>query len=91
MTSRRAPLDESLMLCEVKSADRDRLEGQMRAALAQALRYQSGPAHRLNEPVDAGILIELEPDALWQALCQRLEITLAWPQQLDRLVSSVPA
>jgi hypothetical protein len=83
--------DDRLMLCEVKSADPDRLEAQMRAALAQALRYQAEAEHRLDEPVDAGILIELEPDALWQALCRRLEITLAWPPHLDRLVGLAPA
>jgi hypothetical protein len=78
--------DGRVVICEVKSAEPDRLEDQMRAAVAQALRYQALAEHKLGEQVDACIFIEREPDAIWLALCQRLGLAVAWAPDADRLI-----
>lgn len=77
--------DGRLVICEVKSAAPDRLEDQMRAALAQALRYQAQAEHELGEEVDACIYIECEPDAIWLALCERVRLVVSWAPHPDRL------
>jgi hypothetical protein len=71
--------DGTLVLCEVKSTTPDTAESQMRAAVAQALRYQAQLEHRLGRQVLAAIFIEEEPDEIWQSLCSRFSIQLAWP------------
>lgn len=78
--------DQKLMLCEIKSVKFDTLESQMRAAVAQALRYQAQLEDRAREPVVAAIFIEKEPDEIWRSLCERLEIVLAWPPYAKRLI-----
>jgi hypothetical protein len=34
------------------------------------------------------IYVEVEPDALWVSLCDRLDVTLAWPPNVAALLEA---
>ncbi|WP_155891790.1 hypothetical protein [Conexibacter woesei] len=76
----------TLVICEVKSADIDTGEAQIRAAFAQVLRYQLGAERRFGEAVEARIYIEREPDELWLALCDRFGLKVAFPPHARTLI-----
>ena len=79
------------MLCEVKSATAAASKTRCVPAWPKPCGGRAEAEQRLDVSVNAGILIELEPDALWQIICKRLEIALAWPPHLNRLVALAPA
>lgn len=82
--------DGALTLCEVKSASKSNLEGQMRAAVAQALRYGIQAEHHLGERIASTIYVEIEPDLQWIELCRRLGINLVWHPNVANLVPERP-
>lgn len=74
-------------VAEIKSVTHANEEKQLRLALGQVLRY----AAQLDAkgPVKPVIVLEREPrDKTWEALCERYDVSLAWPEVLVERITA---
>lgn len=71
-----------LWVAEVKSLTRKNEERQLRLGLRQVLRYRS-LFESADRPVQAVLFAERRPkDPSWSALCESLDVILAWPESV---------
>ena len=80
----------TVIVAEVKSLTVSNEERQLRLGLGQVLRYRDILTRNEDRTVVAVLAAEREPsDQSWRALCERLDVTLAWPGTFADTVSAV--
>ncbi len=72
-------IDETLVICEVKTTGGDEVK-QLRLGLGQLLHYRAQVTRDTTGNIRAALLVESQPqDAVWQELCEDLDVVLFWP------------
>ncbi|MEC3977160.1 hypothetical protein [Amycolatopsis sp. H20-H5] len=77
----------NLVVCEVKSLPSDNEDGQLREGFGQLCHYAE--RYRIqHEDAHPVLYVERQPrDPLWESLCRRHAVVLAWPDTIGRVLS----
>jgi hypothetical protein len=76
---------DAIVVAEVKSVTNRNEERQLRMGLGQVLLYRHQLSQLTDKPVIAALVSERRPPAVWTAVCESVNVRLAWPGQFEHL------